>query len=432
MTYTETLDFLYQRLPMFSRIGTAAYKKDLGNTIALCDALGNPQNQFRSIHIAGTNGKGSVSHMLASVLQSAGYLTGLYTSPHLVHFGERIRINGEMINEEFVVDFTEKVKPLIDKIEPSFFELTVAMAFYWFAEKRVDVAVIETGLGGRLDSTNIILPELSIITNISWDHANILGDSLKKIAGEKAGIIKPHTPVIVGETDVQTKDVFKEKADECSSPLIFADQQYMVADWKYEHHHLTVTVEDELIHERQNIELDLTGFYQTKNLLPVLSAIPILHKRGFNISKEHIKSGLQNVKKFTGLHGRWELIHQKPDIILDVAHNEAGVRQVVTQLELMNYENLHIVLGMVRDKDINPVLNLLPKTARYYFSKAQIPRALSETELQQKASEYHLTGDIFADVNIAIQSAKNHSKNNDLILVCGSVFLVGEVNTAKF
>lgn len=429
MTYAETLDFLYHRLPMFSRIGAAAYKKDLDNTVELCAALGNPQNQFRSVHIAGTNGKGSVSHMLAAILQSAGYLTGLYTSPHLIHFGERIRINGEMISEDFVIGFTEKVKPLIDKIEPSFFELTVAMAFCWFAEKRVDVAVIETGLGGRLDSTNIISPELSIITNISWDHSNILGDSLTKIAYEKAGIIKKNTPVIVGETDIQTRDVFENKASENSAPLIFADQQLMVTDWKYEHHRLTVTVEEEASRERQQWELDLTGFYQTKNLLSVLAAIPILHKRGFIISREHIRLGLENVKKFTGLHGRWELIHQKPDIILDVAHNEAGIRQVVAQLELMNYENLHIILGMVRDKDVNPVLNLLPETARYYFTKAQIPRALTETELLQKALQFNLNGKTYPDVNTAIRAAINHSKDKDLVLVCGSVFLVGEVNT---
>lgn len=432
MTYAETLDFLYHRLPMFSRIGAAAYKKDLTNTIALCEALGNPQNQFKSIHIAGTNGKGSVSHMLAAILQSAGYTTGLYTSPHLIHFGERIRINGEMISEDFVIGFTDRVKPLIDKIEPSFFELTVAMAFCWFAEKRVDVAVIETGLGGRLDSTNIISPELSIITNISWDHANILGDSVEKIATEKAGIIKKNTPVIIGETDVKTKNVFEHKALENSSPLIFADQQFMVTDWKYEHHRLKVIVEEEASRERQQWELDLPGFYQTKNLLSVLAAIPMLHASGFIVSKEHIKVGLGNVKKFTGLHGRWELIHEAPDIILDVAHNEAGIRQVAAQLELMDYENLHIVLGMVHDKDIDPVLNILPRTAHYYFTKAQIPRALPEKELQQKAIQFNLNGESYPDVNAAIRSAINHSKDKDLILVCGSVFLVGEVNTAKY
>ncbi len=431
MTYAQTLDFLYHRLPMFSRIGGIAYKKDITNTVALCEALGNPQLKFKSVHIAGTNGKGSVSHMLSSVLQTAGYKTGLYTSPHLVDFGERIRINGEMISEQFVVDFTEKVGPLIDRIEPSFFELTVAMAFCWFAEQQVDIAVIETGLGGRLDSTNVILPELCIITNIGWDHANILGDSIEKIAFEKAGIIKQQVPVIVGETSKVSAAVFIEKAAEMSAPLVFADRQFLVTDWKYSPFHLLVTVEEEHSHERKNWELDLTGYYQTKNILSVLAAIPILNSRGIPVNKEQVFKGLKHVKKNTGFRGRWEKVHSEPEIILDVAHNEDGVKRVIEQLELMEIEDLHIVLGMVKDKDIERVLQVLPNTAKYYFTKAQIPRALPELELQGHAKEYGLLGEVYSDVNSAINSAVNNSKNDSTILVCGSIFLVGEVDIAK-
>jgi dihydrofolate synthase/folylpolyglutamate synthase len=432
MTYQETIDFLYKRLPMFSRIGAAAYKKDLTNTLALCKALGNPEKKFRSIHIAGTNGKGSVSHMLAAIFQTAGYTTALYTSPHLKDFRERIRVNGVEIPQEFVIGFTEKVIPLIDEIEPSFFEITVAMAFEWFAEEKVDIAIIETGLGGRLDSTNVITPELSVITNIGWDHANILGDSIEKIAFEKAGIIKKNVPVVIGETDPATARVFIEKAEQETAPIVFADQRRMVANWQYKNHLLEVEVDEHHNDEHHEYLLDLAGFYQTKNLITVLESIHVYNQQNTPVDTHHIKQALKQVKHLTHLHGRWELVHRSPDIILDVAHNEDGIRQVVTQLELMDFEDLHIVIGMVKDKDITRVLALLPPFARYYFTNATIPRALPAEELKAAAAAFGLEGKTFRDVNSAIKTARQHAKNKSLILVCGSVFLVGEVNTAGF
>jgi dihydrofolate synthase/folylpolyglutamate synthase len=432
MTYQETIDFLYKSLPMFSRIGAAAYKKDLTNTLALCKALDNPEKKFRSIHIAGTNGKGSVSHMLAAIFQTAGYKTALYTSPHLKDFRERIRVNGKEIPQEFVIDFTEKVIPLIKEIEPSFFEITVAMAFEWFAEEQVDIAIIETGLGGRLDSTNVITPELSVITNIGWDHANILGDSIEKIAFEKAGIIKKGVPVVIGETDPVTSPVFIEKAEQENATIVFADQHRMVTNWQYKNHLLEVEVDEHHNDEHHEYLLDLAGFYQTKNLITVLESIHVYNQFNSPITIDTIKQALKQVKHLTHLHGRWELVHRSPDIILDVAHNEDGIRQVVTQLELMDFEDLHIILGMVKDKDITRVLALLPPIARYYFTNASISRALPAEELKAAAAAFGLEGKTFRDVNSAIKAARQHANNKSLILVCGSVFLVGEVNTHEF
>jgi dihydrofolate synthase/folylpolyglutamate synthase len=432
MTYQETIDFLYKRLPMFSRIGAAAYKKDLTNTLALCKALNNPEKKFRSIHIAGTNGKGSVSHMLAAIFQTAGYKTALYTSPHLKDFRERIRVNGKEIPQEFVVNFTEKVIPLIDEIEPSFFEITVAMAFEWFAEEQVEMAIIETGLGGRLDSTNVITPELSVITNIGWDHANILGDSIDKIAFEKAGIIKKNVPVVIGETDPVTAQVFIKKAEKENATIVFADQHRMVTNWQYKNHLLEVEVDEHHNDEHHEYLLDLAGFYQTKNLITVLESIHVYNQFNAPINIDYIKQALKQVKHLTHLHGRWELVHRSPDIILDVAHNEDGIRQVVTQLELMDFDDLHIVMGMVKDKDITRVLALLPPVARYYFTNATIPRALPAEELKAAAAAFGLEGKTFSDVNSAIKAARQHAKSKSLILVCGSVFLVGEVNTTEF
>ncbi|HRH61159.1 MAG TPA: Mur ligase family protein, partial [Chitinophagaceae bacterium] len=325
MTYAETIDYLYKTLPAFSRIGAPAYKKDITNTVKLCEALGNPQWQFKSIHIAGTNGKGSTSHIIAAVLQSAGYKTGLYTSPHLKDFRERIKINGEMCSEDFVVQFVQQVQPLIYEIAPSFFEITVAMAFQYFALHKIEVAVIETGLGGRLDSTNIVLPELSIITNIGYDHTNMLGDTLDKIAFEKAGIIKHNTPVVVGETLPETRHVFENTAAEKNAPLIIATTKRYVSDWHIENHLMRVTVVDTTNDEHTNYSLDLTGIYQIKNIITVLEALHQLQLKGFTISDAHIQHGLSHAKKLTGLHGRWELIHQQPSIVLDVAHNEDGI-----------------------------------------------------------------------------------------------------------
>lgn len=427
MNYAATLHFLYQQLPMYSRIGAAAYKKDLTNIQALCDALDQPQKKFKSIHIAGTNGKGSTSHMLAAILQEAGYKTGLYTSPHLTDFRERIRINGEMITEDFVVTFVERIRQHINVIQPSFFELTIAMAFEYFAQQQVDIAVIEVGLGGRLDSTNIIDPILSVITHIGYDHVQMLGNSLPEIAFEKAGIIKLNTPVVIGEVLPETRPVFEKQATTTNAPISFAQEKRYIADWKYKHHRLVVNVEDHHNNERKTYHLDLTGIYQTKNVLTVLEATYQLRIQNFKLDDTIIAKALSQVKKTTGLHGRWEVIHQHPTVILDVAHNEDGIKQIVEQLELTDYDHLHIIIGMVKDKAIEKVLSLLPKTATYYFTKAQIPRALPEKELAEIASVIGLQGYSFIDVNTAIQTALQHARPKDIILVCGSVFLVGGV-----
>lgn len=410
---------------MFSKVGESAYKKDLTNTIALCEALGNPHKKFKSIHIAGTNGKGSTSHMLAAILQTAGYKTGLYTSPHLHDFRERIKINGVCCTEEFVIEFTQKIKPQIESISPSFFEITVAMAFEYFAAQSVDIAIIETGLGGRLDSTNIILPELCIITNIGMDHMNLLGNTITAIAGEKAGIIKPLIPVVIGEYIPETLPVFLSAAK--TSLVSLAQEKRYISDWLFQENLLNITVVDKEKNEYQHFSLDLIGFYQTKNLLTVLEACSILQQHGWNINDSHIKEALKNVKKLTGLHGRWEVIQMNPLVILDVGHNVDGIKAILHQLDLMSFIQLHWVMGMVKDKDIHAVLSLLPITAKYYFTKANIPRALDENELLTQANEIGLIGSTYSNVNEAILAAKENAGLNDLILVCGSVFLIAEV-----
>jgi dihydrofolate synthase / folylpolyglutamate synthase len=430
LNYKETIDFLYSRLPMFSRIGASAIKKDLTNTLILCDRLGDPQSKFKTIHVAGTNGKGSTSHMLAAILHSAGYKTGLYTSPHLHDFRERIRINGEMIRESFVVDFTEKVKPLFDEIEPSFFEITVAMAFEYFTEEAVDIAIIETGLGGRLDSTNVILPELSIITNIGWDHMNILGDTLEKIALEKAGIIKKGIPVVIGETQAETKNIFTQTAESLDAPIVFADQKRFVNEWTTDHNLLFVEIADQHHQDHLKYELDLTGVYQLKNLVTVLEAVRQLQIQGWAIKSDHVKYALRNVKRLTGLHGRWEIIHHRPLLVLDVGHNEDGMKQIINQISLTDYRHLHMIIGMVKDKDVDKVIAQLPQQAKYYFTNADIPRALDAAILQEKAVQLGLEGEQYSDVNSALQKALSIAGEEDMIVVCGSVFLVGEVNTA--
>jgi dihydrofolate synthase/folylpolyglutamate synthase len=430
MNYQDTINYLFSRLPMYSRIGAAAFKKDLTNTIILCEYLGNPHKKFKSIHIAGTNGKGSVSHMLAAILQTAGYKTGLYTSPHLKDFRERIKVDGEMVNEKFIIDFTERIKPLIEKTEPSFFEITVAMAFEYFAQQKVDVAVIEVGLGGRYDSTNIITPELSVITNIGWDHMNILGDSLEKIAFEKAGIIKPGVPVVVGEYLPETKIIFEKIASEKNAPIHFASQKRNAIDWKWKNHELIVEVAEKEKPDHKIFHLDLPGIYQSKNLLTVLEAVSVLKQINFNLPEHAVQTGLQKAKKITGLHGRWEIIHEHPAIVLDVGHNEDGIKQILQQIELTDHHELHIILGVVRDKEVEKILALLPHTAHYYFTQANIPRALPASILKEKAEQLNLSGEVFPDVNTAIKSARNNAAKDDLILICGSVFLVGEVNTS--
>ena len=427
MNYQQTVDYLFTRLPMFSRIGADAFKKDLTNTIRLCGALGDPQKRFKCIHVAGTNGKGSVSHMLAAVLQTAGYKTGLYTSPHLKDFRERIRINGQWCDERFIIDFTERIRPLIEEIEPSFFEITVAMAFDYFAQQEVDVAVIEVGLGGRLDSTNIITPEVSVITNIGMDHMNLLGDTLEKIAFEKAGIIKPGVPVVIGEAITETRPVFDQVAAGRGAAIVYAQEKRWIADWQYKHHQLTAEVADKQHDTHDKYQLDLTGFYQTKNLVTLLEVAHQLQLHGWRTGTNIVRQALPHVKKLTGLHGRWELIHQHPSVILDVGHNADGMAQIREQLELMQFRHLHIIIGMVKDKEIGKVLSLLPPHASYYFTQAQIPRALNAADLQQQAGSYGLQGTVFDEVNAALHHALEHAHADDLVLVCGSVFLVGEV-----
>jgi dihydrofolate synthase/folylpolyglutamate synthase len=427
MDYEQTISYLFERLPMFSRIGAAAYRKDLVNTIRLCEFLGDPQHHFKSVHIAGTNGKGSTSHMLAAIFQTAGYKTGLYTSPHLKDFRERIRLNGEMIPRDFITDFVQRIQPLAEEIDPSFFEVTVAMAFDFFSREKVDIAIIEVGLGGRLDSTNIIIPELSVITQIGYDHMNLLGNTLEEIAAEKAGIIKPGIPVIIGEQNPITSPVFEERAAAAGAPLHYADKQRFVADWTFEKHFLVAEVTSLISIDKEVYHLDLAGIYQTKNLVTVLEAVRELAAGGWKLEHRHVQQALKQVKKLTGLHGRWEIIHEHPSIVLDVAHNEDGIRQLARQIEITDHEDLHIVFGMVRDKEIDGVLDLLPGQAVYYFTRAQIPRSLPEDQLAERAMAKGLKGKAFPTVMEALEAARAQARPRDLILVCGSVFVVGEV-----
>ncbi|MEC5143761.1 folylpolyglutamate synthase/dihydrofolate synthase family protein [Chitinophaga sp. 212800010-3] len=426
-TYQETLDYLYAQLPMFTRVGAAALKKDLHNTLALLEQSGHPEKGFKSIHVAGTNGKGSSSHMLAAVFQQAGYKTGLYTSPHLLDFRERIRVNGQMIAEDFVVRFTEDMRQHIADIRPSFFEMTVAMAFSYFQAEKVDIAIIETGLGGRLDSTNVIIPELSLITNISYDHKQILGDTLPLIAAEKAGIIKTGVPVVISETQSEVQEVFTDTAKSLQAPIHFADQEWMEYSNAIAGTHLDITLMDKRHEQMQHFRLDLNGQYQEKNLMGVLSSIKILQQQGWQISAEHITQALAHVKKLTGLRGRWEVVKEHPLTVLDVGHNEAGIREIVQQLGHVNYQQLHIVVGFVKDKEVEKVLPLFPSSAHYYFCKANIPRALDDVALAGMAAEHGLQGNAYSSVQEALKAAKQHAQPDDMILVCGSFFIVAEV-----
>lgn len=435
MNYKEVLEYLYEHLPYYQRSGPAAYKGSLDNTLALDDLFGHPHRKFRTIHVAGTNGKGSVSHMLAAIFQKAGYKTGLYTSPHLKDFRERIRVNGEMIHKPFVVDFVHRFLSMnnTSNLEPSFFELTVLMAFDYFASQEVDIAIIEVGLGGRLDSTNVIEPELSIITNISLDHTALLGDTLGKIALEKAGIIKPSVPVIVGETHPQTSMIFEGKAAENNVSVLFADQQLRVdyamisIDGKQI---FTIKNRDGILFE--NLRLDLLGSYQSKNICTLLAAVLALQQMGWNIFEADIRNGLENVIGLTGLSGRWQTIGFNPRIICDTAHNEGGIKEVVQQLKQMPFKKLHIVIGMVNDKDIAGILTLLPKDAVYYFTKATIPRAMSEHQLMQMATYFGLNGAAYEDVPTALVEARMYADKDDLIFVGGSTFVVAEVLPSLF
>lgn len=428
MTYSQTIQYLYDRLPVFHRIGESAYKPGLDNTIRLMNALNNPHQRYRTIHIAGTNGKGSVSNMLAAVLQQAGYKVGLYTSPHLVDFGERIRVNGKMIDQQYVVDFVEKHFELFDEIEPSFFEATMAMAFNYFADTRVDIAVIEVGLGGRLDSTNIIQPELSVVTNISFDHVGFLGDTLAKIAFEKAGIIKTNTPVVIGEVLPETRPVFETKAKLENAPIYFAEERLNVSFSNYENAKMRVTTS-----ESKSFIVGLSGLYQLKNIATALTALEQLNKLDFNVSEDDIAKGLELVTEITGLQGRWQVLQQNPTVVADTGHNVGGIQFVVEQLKTQAYQTLRIVIGMVNDKDITSVLALLPTEARYYFTQANIARALPAEELMEKAQSFGLKGRCYSSVEEAVNSALEESEKDDFVFVGGSNFIVGEaLATTKF
>ena len=440
MRYQETIDYLYTRLPMFSRIGAAAIKPNLDNTIAICKFLGHPEKKIKTIHIAGTNGKGSTSHMLASIFQEAGYKTGLYTSPHLYDFRERIKVNGQMCSQDFVIDFANKIKPCIEKIEPSFFEITVGMAFDYFVQEKVDIAIIETGLGGRLDSTNVIEPELSIITNIGFDHMALLGNTLEAIASEKAGIIKKDTPVVIGALDPATKKVFEDKANLENAAIYFAENFIEFKSFQNNWQNALFEFNQPLIHlldaplfpKNFTIECDLPAKYQAKNLKAVLVAAQLLSTMGWKLTAGKVMKALSQIKKNNGLMGRWECIQESPRVILDVAHNEHGVNALLEQLASLQYQQLHIVTGMVKDKDVQSVLQLLPKNALYYFTQSHIPRALLVNELADHAAVIGLNGHSYEDVNLALKDAIKNANHNDLILVIGSVFLVAEVDRTHF
>lgn len=427
MNYEQTLAYLYTQLPMFTRIGAAALKNDLNNTIALCGALGNPHTQFPTVHVAGTNGKGSTSHMLAAVLQAAGYKTGLYTSPHLKDFRERVKINGEMMPKDDVVDFVARCQPIFDTILPSFFEMTVGLAFDYFARQKVDIAIIEVGLGGRLDSTNIITPQLSVITNIGWDHMDLLGDTLPKIAAEKAGIIKPKITAIVGESDTVTNPVFIDKAAETNAPLLFADKEIRIENFIAGGDIATCDVYFQNQLWLEQLECDLTGIYQQKNIATALTALLQLQKQGWNMDEKAIRQGLKSVKTTTGLMGRWQKLSDTPPSYADTGHNINGVHEVLKQIQLVPHQNLHIVWGMVGDKDISKILSVLPKNATYYFCNAQLPRALPANELQQQANSFGLKGEHYPTVTQALAAAQSAANQQDLVFVGGSTFVVAEV-----
>lgn len=395
---------MFHQLPMFQRIGKQAFKKDLSNTLKLADLLDHPENKFKSIHVGGTNGKGSVSHMLASIFQAAGYKTGLYTSPHLKDFRERIRINGRLISQKEVVAFIEENQNFLAFNRLSFFEMTVGMAFYYFAKEKVDIAIIEVGMGGRLDSTNIITPEISVITNIGLDHTAFLGETLGEIAGEKAGIIKENVPVVIGEKQPETIEVFQNKAKSMNAELFFAEDNHF---HKY--------------------RIDLNGEYQKMNLNTVLSTVKVLRQRGWNLPEEAIVNGLNNVKLHTGLQGRWDVLREKPKVICDTAHNSEGLILVMKQLKKEKFQHLHIVMGVVNDKDLSKVLPLFPKDARYYFSKPNVPRGLEASELQKQAAAFHLEGNVYSSIPEAYSAALEEALDEDLIFIGGSNFTVAEI-----
>ena len=437
MTYQQTLEYLFNSLPMYHRIGQAAYKADITNTVHLMAHLGNPEKKFRSIHVAGTNGKGSVSHMLASVLMQAGYKVGLYTSPHLVDFRERIRINGQMIPQERVTHFVEQHRDYMQTLQLSFFEMTVGLAFDYFASEQVDVAVVEVGMGGRLDSTNVITPDLCIITNIGFDHTQFLGNTLPKIAAEKAGIIKQHVPVVIGETHPETKPVFEQRAAELQAPIYFADDHYRIipideplpsSDTLAFPNLKFSILNSQFSTFNSQFTCPLTGSYQIKNLATLFQALELLPSLGYYITEENIRDGIARVVEDTGLHGRWEKMDEKPLTICETAHNADGVAAMLHKLSEIPYHHLHIIYGCVNDKDFRSILRMLPhERTTYYYSQPSVPRALPVDQLTEAAKELGMPGESFPYVGDAIISARRAADpSHDLVLVTGSIFLVAD------
>jgi dihydrofolate synthase/folylpolyglutamate synthase len=404
MKYSETMQWLFSQLPLYQNVGKSAYKADLSQTLKLAKELNHPEHQFKSIHVGGTNGKGSTAHMLASVMQEAGYKVGLYTSPHLKDYRERIRINGEMISEDFVVNFVAANKSFFEANALSFFEMSVGMAFDYFAQEQVDIAVVEVGLGGRLDSTNILNPEVSVITNIGLDHTQFLGTTLEVIAGEKAGIIKPNTPIVIGETQLETELVFRTKATKEQAPIYFADQRIETTP-----------------------PTSLKGVYQIHNVRTVLQTVAILNTGVFTISAKAVQQGLLKVTENTGLRGRWEVLGSFPTLICDTAHNREGLSYVFKQLQSEKFQRLHVVLGMVNDKDVLSLLELFPKQAQYYFCKPNVPRGLEASQLAQIFTEHGFEGSIHPSVKDALKAAKQSASHDDLIYIGGSTFVVAEI-----
>ena len=429
MTYQETLDYMFSQLPMFHRVGKSAYKANLDNTLILDEHFGHPHTKFKTIHVAGTNGKGSTSHMLASILQDAGLKVGLYTSPHLRDFRERIKINGEEVSEAYVVDFVDQHKALFEKVQPSFFEMTVALAFKYFADEQIDVAVVEVGMGGRLDSTNIISPLVSIITNIGFDHTEFLGDTLAKIAFEKGGIIKPQTPAIIGESHPETASVFAKIAEEVQASLVFADQRYRVGERSLTSDGLQrFTIESsagDVVYD--DVEVDLQGSYQAKNILGVLTAVDVLKAHFPSLTDDAVRRGLRHASAQTGLRGRWFKLSNNPLTICDTGHNVDGITYIVDQISKTPHEKLYWVFGMVSDKEINKVIQLLPKDAYYIFTQASIPRAKDADLLAEECRAAGLAGEVEKNVEKAVEKARSMASSNDLIFIGGSTFVVAEV-----
>jgi len=423
MTYEETIEYLFNSTPLFQNVGKDAYKEGLDNTHLLDAHFGHPHRKFKTIHVAGTNGKGSCSHTLAAILQSAGYKTGLYTSPHLVDFRERIRINGTPVPESYVIDFVEQERSFFEPLHPSFFELTSALAFNYFAQEEVDVAIVEVGSGGRLDCTNIIRPDLCVITNISFDHIQFLGDTLAKIASEKAGIIKKGIPVVIGETTPETRPVFEQKAKETDAPIVFAEDEGLLKSWEN-------GKDGRLIYQTADyacLEGELGGLCQTKNTNTLLSAIRILQSAGYRIGEKAVRDGFAKVCELTGLMGRWQRLQESPTMVCDTGHNKGGIGYIVEQLSRQTYRQLHIVIGMVNDKDISGVLALLPRHATYYFTKASVSRALPESEVQRLAAQAGLHGKTYPQVEEAVAAALSAAQPDDFIFVGGSTFIVADL-----